>query len=256
MRLGSPSTGAVVTGAASGIGMACVEALAEAGRPVALWDRAGDAARDVADRIAKEHGVPAMGVEVDVCSAGQFDAAIATTRQAIGSIGALAHCAGIDSPIPIEELDESKWDEVLDVNLRAQALLVRALLPELREAGTGSAIVGLSSIMAILGGHRYPAYCASKAGLLGLTRALAMSLAPDGIRVNAVCPGFVDTPMLASHFDTAPQRRTRLEQSLPLGRIAQPDEIATVVRFLLSDEASYVTGAEIVVDGGVTRALP
>lgn len=251
--LGSPATGVVITGGASGIGRACAEALAEVGRPVAIWDRAGGPAKEAADSVAAAHGVPTHAVEIDVTDAARFGDAVARTREAIGPIGGLVHCAGVVSQEAPDQIDEERWDFVLDVNLRAEALLVKALLPEFRAAGPGSAVVGLSSIEAIVASPLIPAYCASKAGLLGLTRSLAVGLAPEAIRVNAVCPGYVDTPMTAPFLSAAPEMRSQWEGQVPLGRIAAPEEVARVVRFLLSDEASYVTGAELVVDGGVTR---
>jgi NAD(P)-dependent dehydrogenase (short-subunit alcohol dehydrogenase family) len=251
--LGSPNTGVVVTGGASGIGRACAEAIAEVGRPVAIWDRAGDAAKAAADAIAAASGVKTCAVQVDVTASSQFTDAVARTKETLGSVGGLVHCAGVVSVETVEQLDEERWDFVLDVNLRAEALLVKALLPELRAAGPGSAIVGLSSIEAVVGNGIIPAYCASKAGLLGLTRALAVGLAAEGIRVNAVCPGYVDTPMTAPYLSATPEVRRQFEQHVPMGRIAGPDEIARVVRFLLSDEASYVTGAELIIDGAMTK---
>jgi len=148
-------------------------------------------------------------------------------------------------------LDVETWGGVVDVNLRAEALLVRALLPALLEARPGSAVVGISSVEAIVGHGVLPAYCASKAGLLGLTRSLAHALGGDGVRVNAVCPGAVDTPMLAPLVALEEGRRA-LEGRIPLERIALAEEVARVVRFLLSDEASYVHGTHLVVDGGMT----
>jgi NAD(P)-dependent dehydrogenase (short-subunit alcohol dehydrogenase family) len=140
---------------------------------------------------------------------------------------------------------------VLAVNLRAEAVLVSALVDALRAAGPGSAIVGISSIEGLIGHGYVPSYVASKHALIGLTRSLAHRLGPDGIRANAVCPGYVETPMLAPTITTA-EARASFERVVPLGRLAQPDDIARVVRFLLSDEAAYVNGAAIVVDGGVT----
>jgi NAD(P)-dependent dehydrogenase (short-subunit alcohol dehydrogenase family) len=125
------------------------------------------------------------------------------------------------------------------------------LLPALTAARPGSAVVGISSIEAIVGHGALPAYCASKAGLLGLTRSLAHALGGDGIRVNAVCPGAVDTPMLAPFLAIEGARRA-LEARIPLQRVARPEEVALAVRFLLSDQASYVHGSYLVVDGGLT----
>ena len=157
--------------------------------------------------------------------------------------------------MPLTHIDDAAWDEVLDVNLRAGATLTRALHPALLEANPGSAIVYISSIEALVGHAGYPAYCASKAGLLGLTRSACAELAPEGIRVNSICPGVVETPLLAPLLEI-PEAKQKLISDTPLGRLAQPEEIASVVRFLLSDEASYITGASIVVDGGMTAVGP
>src|SRR5439155_11604518 len=116
-------------------------------------------------------------------------------RAALGPIGGLVHAAGVAGPMPVAFIDEAMWDAVLDVNLRAEAMLVRALLASFNEVGTGAAVVGISSVEALMGNGMIPAYCSSKAGLLGLTRSLAHALGADGIRINAVCPGAVDTPM-------------------------------------------------------------
>jgi NAD(P)-dependent dehydrogenase (short-subunit alcohol dehydrogenase family) len=244
----------VVTGGASGIGRACAEALAAAGRPVGLWDISGELAEEVAQLIAKEHGVQAIAQHIDLRSSHGIDSAVAATAAALGGIGGLVHSAGVLSRTSVEDIDEESWDLVNDVNVRSGALLVRALLPTMRASGPGSAVVLIASVLATYGHKTALAYCSSKAGVLGLTHALAIRLAAEGIRVNAVCPGFVTTPMVAS---IAQERQLAMEQrGIPLGRRARPEELATVVRFLLSDEASYVTGAEIVVDGGLTRHSP
>jgi NAD(P)-dependent dehydrogenase (short-subunit alcohol dehydrogenase family) len=140
------------------------------------------------------------------------------------------------------------------VNLRAEALLAKALLPSLREVGAGAAIVGISSVEGLVGSGMVPAYCSSKSGLLGLTRSMAHAFGAEGIRVNAVCPGAVDTPMMAPVL-AMPGAIARLEERIPLRRVAQPEDIAKVVRFLLSDDAAYVTGTYVVVDGGMTATL-
>ena len=250
MTASSATTAVVVTGAASGIGRACALALADVGRAVACWDLDGVAAKATAEEaIARK--VAAVGRQVDVTDTASFDAAVAEAREALGPIGGLVHAAGVAGPVPVPFLDEDAWDAVLDVNLRAEALLVRALLPCLREVGTGASIVGISSVEGITGNGMIPAYCSSKAGLLGLTRSMGHALAAEGIRVNAVCPGAVETPMLAPAL-ALPEARRRIEEKIPLGRVASPTEIAAVVRFLLSDDASYVTGTYLVVDGGMT----
>ena len=177
--------------------------------------------------------------------------AVKRSRTEVGPLGGLVHSAGIGGPAPVTMIDDDNWDEVLDVNLRAAATLVRALHDCLLEANPGSAVVYISSIEALVGSPFLPAYCASKAGLLGLTRAACTQLGGDGIRINAVCPGAVDTPLLAPLLEM-PGAQERLESRTPLGRLARPEDVAAVVRFLLSDEAAYVTGTSVVVDGGMT----
>jgi NAD(P)-dependent dehydrogenase (short-subunit alcohol dehydrogenase family) len=247
----SPRSAVVVTGGASGIGRATSMALAEAGRPIAVWDRDGTGARRVASQCTDEHGVHAVGSKVDVTVTGSLRAAVRRAQRELGPIGGLVHAAGIGGPMPVTMIDDESWDEVLDVNLRAGATLTRALHSALVEANPGSAIVFISSIEAYVANGFLPAYCSSKAGLLGLTRATAALLGADGIRVNAVCPGAVETPLLEPLL-AMPGTRENLVAHTPLGRLAQPEDIASVVRFLLSDEAAYVTGTAVTVDGGMT----
>jgi len=245
----------VVTGGGSGIGRATCEALAEAGRPVAVWDRDGASATDTARHCKEQHGVKTFAVELDVTETDALPGALERTRRALGPIGGLVHSAGIGGPASVTDVDEAGWDEVLSVNLRAGAMLIRVLTPALREAGPGAGIVLISSIEGLVGHSWLAAYCASKAGLIGLTRSAALALGPDGIRVNVVCPGAVDTELMAPLLQM-PGAREQLESVTPLGRVAQPDEIASVIRFLLSDDARFVTGATLVVDGGMTAGGP
>lgn len=158
----SPTTGVIVTGGASGIGLACAHALAEVGRPVALWDLAGGAARSAAAAIGEKYGVAAIGFGVDVTDTTAVEVTVEPTRQALGSIGGLVHAAGIVRAEPVGYLDAEKWDAVLDVNLRAEALITQAILGDL-QGNPGSAIVGISSIEAFIGQAFIPAYCSSKA---------------------------------------------------------------------------------------------
>lgn len=169
-------------------------------------------------------------------------------------IDGLVHAAGRVLPEPVGTFTAESWDAVLDVNLRAQALLSQLLLPHFEKAlaaGAAPAIVGISSIEGLVGNPFIPAYCASKAGLLGLTRSMAGQLGPLGIRVNAVCPGFIETPMLADAL-AVPEVKSAFVAAAPLGRLGQPEEIGAAVAFLMSPKASFITGTQIVVDGGVT----
>jgi NAD(P)-dependent dehydrogenase (short-subunit alcohol dehydrogenase family) len=245
----------VITGGGSGIGLACALALAQVGRAVAIWDRDGGAARRAAARCIDEYGVRAVGLKIDVTKTTTLKGAVRRSVSELGPIGGLVHSAGIGGPVPVTLIDDASWDEVLDVNLRAAATVTKELHAALRDASPGSAIVYISSIEGWVGNAFLPAYCASKAGLLGLTRSVCALFGPDGIRVNSVCPGAVETPLLAPLLEL-PEARERLVGRTPLGRLAQPEDIASVVRFLLSDEAAYITGTSIVVDGGMTAVGP
>jgi NAD(P)-dependent dehydrogenase (short-subunit alcohol dehydrogenase family) len=213
----------------------------------------GEAATRVAEVVTKRFGVQARGVSIDVQDTAAFGEAIARSRDAMGSIGALVHGAGLSGVSPIDQLDEAIWDTVLGVHLKAAALLIRDLVPDLAR-NAGSAIVLISSIEGLVAHGAIPAYCSAKAGLLGLARSSATHLAGRGIRANAVCPGYIDTPMLRPAV-AGQGMREALERRLPLGRLGQPEDIGRTIRFLLSDDAAYITAAEFVVDGGVTKAM-
>ena len=251
-RLGTPSTGVVVTGGASGIGAATCAALAEVGRPIAIWDVDAEGASRTADDCKRRFGVATHVVEIDVRDGAAIVAAVAPTVGALGSVGGIVHAAGMVRPAMEGAIDVSTWDDVLAVNLRAYGLVVDAFLETLL-ATPGSSVVGIASIEGLIGHGAIPSYTASKHGVIGLSRALAHRFGGRGLRVNAVCPGYIDTPMLAPSIATD-EARAAMISHVPLGRIADPSEVARVIRFLLSDEAGFVHGAAIVVDGGHTAA--
>jgi NAD(P)-dependent dehydrogenase (short-subunit alcohol dehydrogenase family) len=252
-RLGRPGTPVVVTGGASGIGRETCRALAEVGRAVAVWDLNGAGAKAVADECASEFGAKTCSYEVDVRDTDAINAGVEPTLAALGAVGGLVHAAGIPMAPAAHPLDEVGFDTVLQINLRAEATLVRAFLPALREAQPGSAIVGIASIEGLIGHGAIPAYTASKHGVIGLTRALAHALGSEQIRVNAVCPGYIETPMFAPAISMPGARESYLSK-IPMARLGVPQDVARLVRFLLSDEAGYIHGSAVVVDGGVTAA--
>jgi NAD(P)-dependent dehydrogenase (short-subunit alcohol dehydrogenase family) len=246
-KLGSPNTAVIITGGASGIGLASAEALAAVGRPVALWDINGAKAADESARIAKEYGVATTSVGIDLRDPKAIGPALDTTRQALPKLGGLVHAAGIVDSGSLEGITVESWDDGINTHLRPLALLTQAMLPDLK-VNPGSAIVGIASINATLGNGRNPIYTAAKGGMLSLVRSLADRLAHDKIRINSVSPGMVMTPMLKPSYDRLGPGA--FERPILMERIGEPAEIGRVVRFLLSDEASYITAAEFVVDGG------
>lgn len=246
-----PQTGVIVTGGASGIGKATLFALAEAGRPVAGWDLNAAGAAAVAKEATERFGVAAVGLGIDVADTSAFAAAIAESRAVMGSIGGLVHGAGITGPSSVEDVSEETWDRTLGIHLRAGAMLIRDLVPDLTR-NPESAVVVISSIEGIVAHAAIVSYCSAKAGLLGLARSSAAHLGPRGVRVNAICPGFIDTPMFAVAAASEDVRKAYVER-IPLKRLGRPEDIARTARFLLSTDAAYITAAEIVVDGGVTR---
>ncbi|WP_150290997.1 SDR family NAD(P)-dependent oxidoreductase [Sphingobium estronivorans] len=245
--LDTPGTPVIVTGGASGIGLASAEALAAVGRGVALWDIDANAAGEAAARIAARFGVATIGVATDLRDPAAIAPALAATRSGVGAPGGLVHAAGTVDTGSLEGVTVEGWDACMAVHLRSFALLTQAIHADLA-AQPGSAIVAIASINATLGNAMNPIYTAAKGGLLSLVRSLADRLARDGIRVNSVSPGQILTPMMRPAIEALPDRF--FERRILLDRIGDPMEIGRVVRFLLSDEASYITASEIVVDGG------
>jgi NAD(P)-dependent dehydrogenase (short-subunit alcohol dehydrogenase family) len=244
---------AIVTGTCGGIGMASVRRFLDEGCTVHGIDRDGDAGR-AAESAFRSAGLPFTFHAADLTRSTDLDAAVAACLRAAPRIDILFNNAAVSVVRPIEETDDDTLDAVLATNLRAVYRLCRSIVPVMKAAG-GGVILNTASELAVVGQPGYSAYCASKGGVLAFTRALALEVAPHGIRVNALCPGPTDTPMLRAEFATFPDppaERRATEQSIPLGRLGRADEIAEVALFLVSPRASFVHGAAFLADGGKT----
>jgi meso-butanediol dehydrogenase / (S,S)-butanediol dehydrogenase / diacetyl reductase len=236
---------AVVTGAAGGIGSAVSAVLAAAGFAVACLDSRAGHARDVAAALPG-----ARGYGADVCDAASVRAAARAIRSELGDPWLLVNAAGVFSIQRLPDLDEAEWDRLIDTNLKGPFLTCREFLPAMIAARSGC-IVNLASTAGVRGGRQRAAYCASKGGLVQLTRSLAIDHGPDGVRVNCVCPGLIDTEM-ADWIRADPGALDRWAATVPAGRIGTAGEIADAVAYLASDAASYLHGTVLMADGGVT----
>ncbi len=245
----------LVTGAGSGIGRAVAETLATEGAALLLVDVDPRGARETLDRI-QARGGQARVHRADVRRPEEVQAAVTAAITAFGGLDILHSNVGIDYYRPLDETPEEDVDLIVQTNLRSMILFARAAIPELKRRGGGS-IVLTSSVQALIGLPNSSLYAACKAALLGFARTLSLEVGPHRIRVNCVLPGTIDTGMLQAALTAMnlEQREAFLEQvarANPLGRIGRPEEVARAVLFLLSDDASYITGTGLLVDGGYT----
>ena len=239
---------AVVTGAANGIGAACVRLFAASGAAVALWDIDATAAQSLAAELASA-GARARGFAGNVARSGEVAAALAATVAAFGRIDVLINNAGIFRAAEFLDIAEADWDAVIDVNLKGAFLVGQAVAREMVKTG-GGAIVNMSSVNGVTAIASIASYNASKGGIDQLTRVMALSLADRGIRVNAVAPGTIATELAQKAVLGSAEAAARIMSRTPLRRLGQPDEVAAVCAFLASDAASYMTGEVVYVDGG------
>ena len=253
IRFGLDGRVIVVTGAAQGIGEACVRRLLADGAAVALWD-VDDARGSALAASLAANGARAVYVHCHVASKSDVDAALATTLAAFGRVDGLVNNAGIFKAAPFLDITEADWDAVIGVNLKGHFLVGQAVARQLvaqgAKDGGGGAIVNMSSVNARLTIASIASYNASKGGIDQLTRVMALALADQRIRVNGVAPGTIATELAAKAVLTSEEAKARILSRTPMKRLGEPAEIASVVAFLLSDAASYMSGETVLVDGG------
>lgn len=242
---------ALVTGGTSGIGRASAILFAREGARVALTGRQEDAGRAVADEI-KNAGGSALFIAADLTRTDGIAGVIEEVARHYGRLDCAFNNAGVSGGGPIENLDEALWDRILDTNLKAAFFCLQAEVAQMKRQGSGGAIVFNGSVLAKIAQPGTTIYSASKGGIVSLAKAAAVEFGPAGIRVNSINPSITRTPMTQGRITTDRQGRESHPYAvgIPLGRMAEPEEMAQVALFLLSDRASYVTGQALVVDGG------
>lgn len=234
----------IVTGGASGIGEASVRAFAREGAKVVIADFA-DHGQTLADELGTDK---ALFIKIDVTDSAAVQAMIAQTVAKFGRLDVMFANAGIAADAPVDELEESAWQRTIDINLNGVYLCDKYAIQQFLKQGSG-VIVNCGSIHSHVGKRGVTAYAAAKGGVKLLTQTLAIDYGAKNIRVNAVCPGYIDTPLLSHIPDEAKQKLVALH---PMGRLGRAEEVANAVLFLASDEASFVTGSSLLVDGGYT----
>jgi len=244
---------ALVTGGAKGIGAGIAGRFVEAGAPVTIFDLDGEGARQHADRLRTQG--PILAIQGDVSNQAAVSRAVEDTVEQLGSLDVLVNNAGIEVVGQIAGMKTEVWERQHAVNLKGAFLFCKYAIPKM--LGRGGVIINIASVRAFVSYPGGAPYDSTKAGLIGFTRALALDHGKDKIRVVAICPGYIDTPMNEEWLKTVPDREETMRQVLaahPLGRIGTPRDIAELALFLASDAASFITGTALVADGGMSAA--
>jgi NAD(P)-dependent dehydrogenase (short-subunit alcohol dehydrogenase family) len=239
----------VISGAGSGIGRATAILFGQDKAAVVVLDWNGESARSTVEEIERGGGV-GLALEVDVSNSQQVKAAVAQAVEKFGRIDILFANAAVQIIKPIELTTDEDWEHVISANLKGSFVCCREVVPVMRRQRSGCILIASSGHAF----HSYPgytAYAASKGGQLAMMRAMAIDCAPDGIRVNCIIPGATETALLKAHFENNPEEKERLVAKIPMGRLAAPEDIARAVRMLASEDAGFLTGQSVVVDGGL-----
>lgn len=244
---------ALITGGGTGIGKAIALMFAREGAKVAVAGRRAEKLKETLLEM-EAHGGEGLAVTCDVANAQDAERAVFETASAFGSMNVLVNCAGVLSATTVEGITEEEWDRLMAINLKGPFLMGRAALGEFRKAGGGT-IVNVGSVLGLVAMKDRAAYCASKGGVTLLTKAMALDHAHENVRVNCICPSIVETELVAGLFAAseagAAARKARVS-GIPLGRMGQPEDVAQLAVFLASDESSWLTGAAIPLDGGLS----
>ena len=244
---------ALITGGGTGIGRAIAEAFAREGASVCVAGRRLEKLREVIGEIQKQGGA-GLAMECDVTRAWEIERAVKGTVERFGRLNVLVNNAGVVHVSTVEGISEEEWDRLMTVNVKGPFLMARAVLPEFRKCG-GGVIVNIGSVLGLFAVKDRAAYCASKGGVTMLTKAMALDHAHENVRVNCICPSIVETDLLKGVFDESERGQAWLRARLatiPLGRIGRPADVAQMAMFLASEESSWLTGAAIPLDGGIS----
>jgi meso-butanediol dehydrogenase / (S,S)-butanediol dehydrogenase / diacetyl reductase len=245
---------ALVTGAGSGIGRATAIRLAQEGAKIAVVDINPTTGAETAEIIIGAGGQAAF-IQADVSKVADTERIVAETAQKFGQLNILVNDAAIMLEKTAVDTTEAEWDRLIDVNLKGTFFCAKYAILQFRRQKSGGAIVNMASVNSFFAEGGIVAYCASKGGIAQVTRAMAMDHSAEGIRVNAICPGWIETPLNAKFFALGPHIREQAGKLHAIGRIGQPEEVAAAVVYLVSDEASFVTGTLLTVDGGFSAGL-